>query len=464
MRGTRRPPKRDPEPDVMSIADQIADLGAQFQAAILNAYTSIPAGGLEAFSGQPLLAFLPGDIPVPVDTFVQATGAATSTVPGNSGSAPTQAINPLLVSMWLKSDGAGADAPLLIQTDQNTVISGPPGGFTTMSEMYFDLLSFANPLAAVGSPEANVLAQELTWARETLPQSANLMTLSTQPSDWALPSSNYWSQFSYTYTPPAPSSNGGTTAPVTPPIFVPPSNIWRLRTVVDPVRQPVSAPVHQTANLPVGRQMALVGNTAPSGGSTVGTPILSHLSPMFLAAMNASTVATTAAAAPASQVSMEHMLVSIDRSSWWQNDWLIDQGWYVPGESRGTAISPTSSAEQTWAIPVAMVLVQNLVMTGSWSTADVNSLIGGDVMFGPFHLGAATVAPNASNTLSITVAGPSLVAFFCQPLVVLPPSDPPTTPTPSSTTTAAPSSAAGQQSPAPTVTASATPGSAQSSA
>src|ERR1700734_3133355 len=112
----------------MSIADQIADLGSQFEAAILNAYTSIPTGGLEAFSGQPLLAFLPGDIPVPVDTFVQSTGAGTSTTAGSSVSTPAQAVNPLLVSMWLKSDGAGADSPLLIQTNQTTVVTGPPGG------------------------------------------------------------------------------------------------------------------------------------------------------------------------------------------------------------------------------------------------------------------------------------------------------------------------------------------------
>jgi hypothetical protein len=432
----------------MSIADQIADLGSQFEAAILNAYTSIPTGGLEAFSGQPLLAFLPGDIPVPVDTFVQSTGTGPP------------AVNPLLVSMWLKSDAAGADTPLLIQTNQTTVVTGPPGGFTTMSEVYFDLLSFAQPLAAVGSPEANIIAQELIWARETLPQSPDLMTLVTQPSDWALPSSNYWTEFSYTTTP--PTQPPGT--PVSPPIFVPPSNIWRLRSVVPPTSRP--------GNHPVLHPMATVASAAARPAPAVTAPIAASIHPDFLIDLNAVTAAAPAVTAPATQVSIEHTLISIDRSSWWQNDWLVDPGWYVPGEPRGTAVSPTSSAEQTWAIPMAMVLVQNLVLTGSWSASDASQLTSNGVMFGPFHLGGAAVSTNANETLSITVAGPSLVAFFCQPLVVLPPSDPPmaTSGTPAANTTPtsgaqqpSTSTAAQQPSGATSAAASATPGSGQSS-
>jgi hypothetical protein len=440
----------------MSIADQIADLGSQFEAAILNAYTSIPAGGLEAFSGQPLLAFLPGDLPVPVDTFVQATGAAPSTGPGSTGSAPAQAVNPLLVSMWLKSDGAGADSPLLIQTNQTTVVTGPPGGFTTMSEVYFDLLSFAQPLAAAGSPEANILAQELIWAKEDLPQSPDLMTLGTQPSDWALPSSNYWTQFSYSYTPPAPApGSGGSTSPVRPPILVPPSNIWRLRSVPPPAGPPPTGPGNHLMLHP----MAAATSMATSPPPAVAAPITTRVDPRFLVDMNAVSVTTAAVSTPATQVSIEHMLVSIDRSSWWQNDWLVDPGWYVPGQSRGTAISPTSSADQTWAIPVAMVLVQNLVLTGSWSASDAGQLTSSGVMFGPFNLGGAAVSTNANESLTITVAGPSLVAFFCQPLVVLPPSDQPaapatppaaaTTSTNSTTSAASATSGSGQSSPQP---------------
>lgn len=405
----------------MSIADQIADLGSQFEAAILNAYTSIPTGGLEAFSGQPLLAFLPGDIPVPVDTFVQSTGTGPA------------AVNPLLVSMWLKSDGAGADTPLLIQTNQTTVVTGPPGGFTTMSEVYFDLLSFAQPVAAVGSAEANVFAQELIWAREILPQSPDLMTLATQPSDWALPSSNYWTKFSYTSTPPI----GTPGAPVSPPIFVPPSNIWRLRSVVTPASGP--------ANRPVLHPMATAMNTAARPAPSVDAPIATQIRPDFLVDLTAAPAAPAAVSTPATQVSIEHALISIDRSSWWQNDWLVDPGWYVPGEPRGAAVSPTSSADQTWAIPMAMVLVQNLVLTGSWSAADASQLTSNGVMFGPFHLGGAAVSTNANETLSITVAGPSLVAFFCQPLVVLPPADPPTPAATTPATNSTASSGADQQ-------------------
>ena len=98
----------------------------------------------------------------------------------------------------------------------------------------------------------------------------------------------------------------------------------------------------------------------------------------------------------------------------------------MPGEPRGAAISPTSSADQTWAILMAMVLVQNLVLTGSWSASDAPvDQQRRDVRAFPSWRGSDTT--NANETLSITVAGSSLVAFFCQLLVVLPPADSPTT-------------------------------------
>ena len=37
----------------------------------------------------------------------------------------------------------------------------------------------------------------------------------------------------------------------------------------------------------------------------------------------------------ATQITLEHMIVTIDRSSWWQNDWLVDPEWYVPDTPQG---------------------------------------------------------------------------------------------------------------------------------
>ena len=66
----------------------------------------------------------------------------------------------MLVTTWLRS--TGADVPLLLQTDQATVIDGPPSGFTTMSDIYFQLLEFAKTLATTGQDELN---QMLMWAK-----------------------------------------------------------------------------------------------------------------------------------------------------------------------------------------------------------------------------------------------------------------------------------------------------------
>ena len=186
----------------------------------------MPSGGLASVAGQALLAFLPGDIAVPVGTFVEPVSSGAA--PGSD--APTTAVNPLLVTTWLKSAGVGADTPLLVQTDQTTVLNGLTGGFDTMSELYFDLVTFAQPVAPIGTADANRILQLLTWAREALPSSPNLTPLATQPADWPIPNTSYWNKFSFTYAPPAssPATGGQTSTPPRGPMEVSPV-VWGLR-------------------------------------------------------------------------------------------------------------------------------------------------------------------------------------------------------------------------------------------
>jgi hypothetical protein len=466
----------------VSINDQIAELGAQLETAILDTYMAVSSGGLASLTGRPLLAFLPGDITVPVASFVQPVAdgtpddsSTTSTAGPASGQgqnvAPAEAVNPLLVTSWLKSDGVGADTPLLLQTNQSTVIGGPPGGFTTMSELYFDLAEFAQPVAVADSPDANRLDQLLVWAREALPSSPDLLPLLTQPSTWPLPNATGWNQFSFTSTP-APSSPtaGGQGAPSSSASPASPSSPWLqgLRFMpgrvlrISPVQEsgpPSAEPgperpagagtvsvIRPVASDPAGSGR-VAGNSAaavmtmpslaqtpaiPATNSTVMAP--RPVIPIFLAGLSATSAepgtggnAVSPVQAAATQITLEHMLVSIDRSSWWHNDWLVDPGWYVPGMPSGSSIGPSPDPGQVWGLPIALILVKNLTMTGFWSSADAAQLTSDGTLLGPFNLGGATAAANADNSVSITVPGPSVAALFCQPLAILPPANPPVT-------------------------------------
>ena len=435
----------------MSINDQIAELGSQLNAAILDAYAAVPGGGLASLAGHPLLAFLPGDITVPAASFVQpvagdgAAGLARDGVSGPAGpdKAPAEAVNPMLVTAWLKSDDVGADTPLLLDTDQGTVIGGPPGGFTTMSELYFDLLEFAQPVAAAGSPEAGRLAQLLAWARAALPSSPDFLPLLTQPGNWPLPDTAGWNQFSFTSTsapsPPTAGSQGARPVLLSSPwsqgLRFMPGHVLRVPPVLAPEpSSPEPAPTRPpgAGSVPVVRPVAaeLTVRAIPAAGSivTVQRPVI----PVFLAGLAATAAGVDAGgnAVPpvqtaATQITLEHMLVAIDRSSWWHNDWLADPGWYVPGQPGGSSIASASGAGQVMALPVALVLVRNLTMTGSWSAADTTQLTSDGTLLGPFNLGGATAATNADNSVTITAPGPSVAALFCRPLPVLPPANPP---------------------------------------
>jgi hypothetical protein len=441
----------------VSIDDQIAALGAQLESAILKTYTAVPSGGLASSTQHPLLAFLPGDIPVPVSTFVESVPEESSSSSGQTPVPPSQAVNPMLVTTWLRS-GAGADLPLLLQTDQPTVLDGPPSGFTSMSDYYAQMLDFAQPLATAGQDD---LEQMLLSARAVLPgPSGDTFPLATEPSDWPMPSTTYWTAFSFTST--STSSDAGTgqpaSAPTSQPVASPP--VWSLRLLEEPVvanTQPVSTgSVLATAagRAAISRMSvdAAVGSSAPASGAASQEPAASSVAqvaggepiaasrPAFFGAMRAMPIYRRPFPIPvgpvgpvgpppvqtsATQITLEHMIVAIDRTSWWQNDWLVDPGWYVPAKAQGSVIGVPAGPNQAWALPVALILVRNLTLTGSWSSEDTTQLTSGQVLLGPFNLGAATKTTNADSTVTISLAGPTVLAFFCQPLCELPPSAPP---------------------------------------
>jgi hypothetical protein len=138
--------------------------------------------------------------------------------------------------------------------------------------------------------------------------------------------------------------------------------------------------------------------------------------------------------------------------SWWDGVFLADQGWYIPGLPRG-ALLPLPSGNATaaddglvYGMPVAMVIVRNLRISGHWSDEAKAALNSPGGVLGPFSLHGATQNIESDGSVTYSHDGMQVVAMFCSKLPVLPPVDTPpslnATPADSSTVPAT-SSAAG---------------------
>jgi hypothetical protein len=380
----------------MNISAELADLGTQLQQALVAAYQAT-AGA------RTILAFQPG-IAVP-STLAQGGQ-----------------VNQLQVTTWL---GQVADAPLQLRTDQAAVVGGPPGSLGHMTEIYQDLVEFATPAAQPGTDQATRVAEEIANAR-AMAGGGGELPLGTSPGDWALPHPDYWTQFTYTESE-SDSSTGppGSGRQRPPGIWtflnkqaLPPFEVWRSGTVNPGLLPREERPVLRGDGPPA---TELTGTTLPAAENpvTADDPVLRRFAvlPADPPPPPVKTLLT--------RLTLDHMLVMIDRSPWWRNDIVEDPAWYVAGLARGAWIGVPPSADTAYALPVALLLVQNLILSGSWSSDETTALTAPGMMLGPFGLGGARVSSTSDGSISISVPGMHLAGVFCQPLPVLPPSDPP---------------------------------------
>jgi hypothetical protein len=411
----------------MDISTELAELGTQLQQALLGAYHA-KAGA------QTVLAFQP-EIAVPA-TLVQQNQ-----------------VNPLQLSTWLQ---LVADTPLLLQTDQTAVIGGPSGTLDHMSQLYRDLVQFATPVAKPGTAEATRVAEEIVAARNMVGDGGDL-PLGTSPLDWPLPNPGYWTRFTYSQSDSSTGSTGSQGAGQ----VIKPLRIWTLYQVKDPtvitgppvdktvnldtqkitdlgtrkvLTQPAETPALQPRDAELARTTPIGDVSATSSISTatlgIGTatlgsvlghrPVVLHFPPPWTEPPPPPPVTTLA-----TRLSLDHMMVMVDRSQWWHHDIVEDPGWYVAGLRKGAWVDVPPAANTVYALPVALLLVQNLTLNGSWSSAETTTLTTPGMMLGPFHLGGASVSSQSDGSVSISVPGMHLAGLFCQPLPVLPPNDPP---------------------------------------
>ena len=111
------------------------------------------------------------------------------------------------------------------------------------------------------------------------------------------------------------------------------------------------------------------------------------------------------------------MTVALNRSSWWNGLLVANTGWYLPGYRAGD-LAPGSLTETggiCGGLPTAMVLIRDLTIRGSWTSADQSALAQAST-FGPFSLLGRTISPD----LTVQVAGIQIIGWVVTELPQLP--------------------------------------------
>lgn len=170
---------------------------------------------------------------------------------------------------------------------------------------------------------------------------------------------------------------------------------------------------------------ALPITTATPGQAGPGAPAEVPLAPARLFGITRGQLAglasiSTPAPVQAGQITIDfqYMTVALNRSSWWNGLLVANTGWYLPGYRAGDLApgSLTGTGGICGGLPTAMVLIRNLTIRGSWTSADQGALAQAST-FGPFSLLGRTISPD----LTVQVAGTQIIGWVVTELPQLPP-------------------------------------------
>ncbi len=434
--------KPPPPPSV----EMLRILGQRLADAIAAAYPGASAIGD--------LAFLPAGVAVPNDL-----------VQGG-------VLNPTQLQTWLE---VNFDSPFVVSPASAAVLQKDPS-YGTATQIYEVAVGAAQPAAVAASDAWSRLAGEIASAKASYGPPGALKPIVCMPGDWPVDGAgqSYWIGFqassSDTAPPPPPPSDGG--RPVGRPIFVRP-DFWRLREFAQ-ATDPAPSPPPPTSSTGPPREPPPVFSSrfAHEALATTLTERVTPLAalvpasaqtPRLEAAVfrrgymparfdaqrvfaNAQVVVPEVSAAPTDTVtiSLEHQMVTLAYlqagQPWWNGTFLNDAGWYVAGMGRGGLLPPRSDlGGSTFGLPIALVIVRNLQVTGSWSAAAASALQSGAASLGPLSLaGVAGRAGPGGVGVTYPADGMQVVAMFCSRLPVLPPVDAPGYAPPASAAPASP--------------------------
>jgi hypothetical protein len=407
----------------MSGTDPLLGFGSKLTAALIGAAApKLPDAHL---------VFLPGGVSVPGDIIQSGL------------------VNLMQLQTWLAMN---FDYPFIVAADQ-AAVHGREDAHGTATQIYTLATTGAQPLGDPASDAWKRVAGQITAARASLGPAEAIKMIACEPDDWPVPAAKqYWTIFDFSETdtvttttptpinpglwkvrsldehllderpviihPPIPISPGRTGTPIRPMLAMAEPHVSAVVTAstAAPATVASAAPLH----LQAWRSASMVGALPPQ----LDTSMLFNVAPTV------QNVTTSTSAG--FKVHLEHQCVTLGRIAagqpWWDSTFLADTGWYVPGLPRGGLLPPldTSAAAVTYAIPVGMVIVQNLSISGQF-TQEANSVLssaGGTL--GPLSLFGAVIS-TATDGVTITFAhqGMQVIALLCSPLPIVPPADSP---------------------------------------
>ena len=416
----------------MSDIDQLQTLGQQLASALVNAYgINMPGSNL---------VFLPGGVPVP-NNIVQP-------MPGDS----TQLItNPTQVQMFLAMN---FDYPFAVTSGDASVLR-IEASHGTATEIYTQAVTSAQPFGGADDATWKRIAAEISTAKLSFGPPA-AQTLICEPDDWALPSAHYWTNFDS-----AERKSSLTTTPV--PVVN--RRLWMLRSLAVPpsvaTEQPPTPP-SVPAGTTVRRNYGARFFNRSRGTDSLAIPHDANSKQPLFAEVNspanhvtqwqsvvdqgrlprklntnllldATLVVTNVTTSSSSSIviHLEHQCVTIGRyiagQRWWDGVFLSDAGWFIPGMHRGGLLPLPDATEvgSSYGLPIAMIVVRNLRVSGQWSQEAANVLGAPGGTVGPLSLFGAASKTESDGSITFAHDGMQVVALLCSALPVLPPMDTP---------------------------------------
>ncbi|MCK9897896.1 peptidoglycan-binding protein [Frankia sp. AgB32] len=332
---------------------------------------------------------------------------------------------------------AGIQLSLVADTVGEIIDGDLVTGTTTASGLFGLLLTGT----ANGTPDAAAVYGRLRGAAEERYRGDPHLILPT-PASWCVPGVLGWSNFSWK----TGDSSGGGLMPSTERV---PGPEWQWRVLGPEYRAVLGQPrlITQAASTdasgagqpaPDGARLRNLAALAQADGppalggavtlnDTVVLPAVEQplADPRHVVQVAGSLdLAATPHVADSSSLSVSFKFAFVTlRRPWWDGLLVRNRGWRIAGYAPGSlSPGPDSTSGPAVGLPVGMVLVRDVAISGTWSS-DQTQVVENSISFGPFSLLGRTISTESvSSTTTMTVDGTQLCAWLVEVLPKLPPS------------------------------------------